>query len=86
MPVPRGKGTQSRLRSVHGPLGLWLTGGLVAMSVTGLMMGGLLDARVPQLALVPVAVPLDGRAISVDELHTDRRAKPIGVRRLEHRQ
>ncbi|MGE3289382.1 MAG: PepSY-associated TM helix domain-containing protein [Pseudonocardia sp.] len=77
VPAPRGKGPQSRLRSVHGPLGLWLTVGLVGMSVTGLMMGGLLDARVPQLALIPVAVPVDGRAISVDELLDVARAEGL---------
>ncbi|MGD9528725.1 PepSY-associated TM helix domain-containing protein [Pseudonocardia sp.] len=77
VPVPRGKGTQSRLRSVHGPLGLWLAFGLVGMSVTGLMMGGLPNARVPQLALAPVAVPSDVRTLTVDEMLDVARAEGL---------
>ncbi len=61
VPVPRGKGEQARLRSVHGPLGIWLTVGLLVMSVTGLTMSrfagwGLPTAQPPTLAMDPVQV------------------------------
>ncbi|WP_433279481.1 PepSY domain-containing protein [Pseudonocardia xinjiangensis] len=73
VPVARGKGEQTRLRSVHGPLGIWLTLGLLIMSVTGLMMSrfagrGLLDAQAPTLTVAPVGIPVNATPISVDRV------------------
>lgn len=83
VPAARGKGTQTRLRSVHGPLGLWLTIGLLVMSVTGLSMGppvdwGVLDARAPTLPLVTVDVPADDPPVGVDQVL--RTAEAAGLR------
>lgn len=71
VPAARGKGTQTRLRSVHGPLGMWVTIGLLVMAVTGLTMGrpvggGLFDARAPQLAMAPVDTPVNAEPIRID--------------------
>ncbi|OLT23614.1 hypothetical protein BJF78_32040 [Pseudonocardia sp. CNS-139] len=71
LPLPRGKGEQLRMRAVHGPLGLWLTAGLLVMSVTGLAMspfaGRLLaDFRSPTLSAVTDGVPGDAPPIGVD--------------------
>ncbi|OLT20331.1 hypothetical protein BJF78_35635 [Pseudonocardia sp. CNS-139] len=73
LPVPRGKGEQLRMRAVHGPLGLWLTVGLLVMSATGLAMSrfagrGVLDAAPPALPTPPVDVPAGGVALGVDEV------------------
>ena len=70
VPVPRGKGEQARLRSVHGPLGIWLTVGLLVMSVTGLTMSrfagwGLPDAQPPTLAMDPVHRWAPTRSVSI---------------------
>ncbi len=72
VPAPRGKGDMSRLRSVHGPLGIWLTVGLLVIGVTGLMMSpiagwGLPDVREPTLAMRPVSVEASA-PIGIDEV------------------
>ena len=72
VPAPRGKGDMSRLRSVHGPLGIWLTVGLLVVGVTGLMMSpiagwGLPDVREPTLAMRPVSVE-SSAPIGIDEV------------------
>jgi uncharacterized iron-regulated membrane protein len=72
VPAPRGKGDMSRLRSVHGPLGIWLTVGLLVIGVTGLMMSpiagwGLPDVREPTLAMRPVSVE-SSAPIGIDEV------------------
>jgi uncharacterized iron-regulated membrane protein len=81
VPVPRGKGEQARLRSVHGPLGIWLTVGLLVMSVTGLTMSrfagwGLPSAQPPTLALDPVQV--GANQIGVDQVLQVARAAGLG--------
>ncbi|MFC4948614.1 PepSY domain-containing protein [Pseudonocardia sp. GCM10023141] len=74
VPVPRrGSGIQTRLRAVHGPLGIWLTLGLLVMSITGLTMSrfagwGLPEARVPTLALAAVDVRRGADMIGVDRV------------------
>lgn len=73
VPAPRGSEPQSRLRAVHGPLGVWLTVGLLLMSGTGLAMSrfagwGLPDARVPTPAMAPVGVPAGVEPIGVDQV------------------
>lgn len=70
VPAPRGKGDLTRLRSVHGPLGIWLTAGLLVIAVTGLMMSpfagwGLPDVREPTLAAAPVQ-EATGARIGID--------------------
>lgn len=73
----RAKEGWARLRGVHGPLGLWLTIGLLVVSVTGLAMsqfaGGRGDQatnplrlRAPVLAAAPVPVPPNVERIGVD--------------------
>jgi uncharacterized iron-regulated membrane protein len=62
VPAPRGKGAQLRLKSVHGPLGLWASAMLLVIGVTGLMMSRfagprLFDVQPPRLAAAPVDVP-----------------------------
>ncbi|WP_181780854.1 PepSY-associated TM helix domain-containing protein, partial [Pseudonocardia pini] len=71
VPKVRGKNPQARLKSVHGPLGLWLAGGLVVMAVTGLMMSrfagsGLFAWRAPRLRAAPVDVPPGPNPVGVD--------------------
>lgn len=71
VPVPRGKGAQMRLRSVHGPLGFWAFALLLVTAATGLMMTPLagrrlFDARAPRLAGTPVDVPVAAKPIDVD--------------------
>jgi uncharacterized iron-regulated membrane protein len=82
-PLPRGKGEQVRMRAVHGPLGIWLTAGLLVMSVTGLTMSrfagwGLPAVRAPELAADPVAVPGTARPIGVDRVLQVARAEGLG--------
>ncbi|HEX2299001.1 MAG TPA: PepSY domain-containing protein [Pseudonocardiaceae bacterium] len=81
VPARRGKGEQTRLRGVHAPLGLWLTAGLLAMSITGLSMsqfaGRLFEARAPALAMAPVDVPDHGRPIGVDRALEVARAQGL---------
>lgn len=82
VPAPRGSGEQSRLRSVHGPLGLWLTVGLLAMSVTGLTMSrfageGLFDAREPTLAVAPLDVPTNTHPIGLGRVLELARAQGL---------
>ncbi|MGI5132738.1 PepSY domain-containing protein [Pseudonocardia sp. CA-107938] len=72
VPVPRGNGDMSRLRSVHGPLGLWLTAGLLVVGVTGLLMSrlagwGLPSAREPRLAMAPIS-PESSVPIGIDDV------------------
>jgi uncharacterized iron-regulated membrane protein len=81
-PLPRGAGEQARMRAVHGPLGIWLTAGLLVMSVTGLTMSrfagwGLPAVRAPELAVAPVA-PGNGPPISVDRVLQVARAEGLG--------
>lgn len=78
VPSTRGaKEAWSRLRGVHGPLGLWLTVGLLAVGLTGLSMsqfaGGRaaqatdpLRLRAPVLAAAPVPVPANVGQIGID--------------------
>jgi uncharacterized iron-regulated membrane protein len=73
VPAPRGKGAQMRLKSVHGPLGLWLAGGLVVMGVTGLMMSTFAGSRLfawraPRLRAAPVDVPPGAARVDVDQV------------------
>jgi uncharacterized iron-regulated membrane protein len=82
-PLPRGKGEQTRMRAVHGPLGIWLTAGLLVMSITGLTMSrfagwGLPAVRAPELAADPVAVPGNARPIGVDRVLQVARAEGLG--------
>jgi hypothetical protein len=82
VPVPRGKGEQARMRSVHGPLGIWLTAGLLVMSVTGLAMSrfagwGLPAVRAPELAVAPVGVPGNVEPIGVDRVLQVARAQGL---------
>lgn len=82
-PLPRGKGEQARMRAVHGPLGIWLTAGLLVMSVTGLTMSrfagwGLPAVRAPELAADPVTVPGTARPIGVDRVLQVARAEGLG--------
>jgi uncharacterized iron-regulated membrane protein len=81
VPTLRGKGEQTRLRGVHAPLGLWLTVGLLAMSITGLSMsqfaGRLFDARTPVLAMAPVDLPHHGGPIGVDRVLEVARAQGL---------
>ncbi|WP_243770090.1 PepSY-associated TM helix domain-containing protein [Amycolatopsis acidicola] len=77
-PAVKGKTGWQRLRAIHGAAGLWLTAGLLVVSVTGLAMsqfaGGRADQsvdplhlRAPALAAAPVAVPAQAKPIGVDE-------------------
>jgi uncharacterized iron-regulated membrane protein len=71
VPAPRGKGAQSRLKSVHGPLGFLALPLLLVTAVTGLMMSRfagprLFDARPPRLAAAPVDVSVPARRIDID--------------------
>lgn len=79
VPRARGKAGRMRLRGVKGPLGVWLAAGLLAVSVSGLLMsqfaGGRadpsvnpLDATAPKLAAAPVPVPDRARPIGVDRV------------------
>lgn len=82
VPAPRGKGDLTRLRGVHGPLGLWLTVGLLTMSVTGLTMSqfagwGLFDTRVPTLAAAAVDVPVGAGPIGLDRVLEVARAEGL---------
>ncbi|TQM38056.1 putative iron-regulated membrane protein [Pseudonocardia cypriaca] len=81
-PLPRGKGDQARMRAVHGPLGIWLTAGLLVMSATGLTMSrfagwGLPAVRAPELAAAPVAVPGGVHPASVDRVLQVARAEGL---------
>ncbi|QYN34299.1 PepSY domain-containing protein [Pseudonocardia sp. DSM 110487] len=81
-PLPRGKGEQARMRAVHGPLGIWLTAGLLVMSVTGLTMSrfagwGLPAVRAPELAMAPVVVPGDVAPAGVDRVLQVARAEGL---------
>jgi uncharacterized iron-regulated membrane protein len=81
-PLPRGKGEQARMRAVHGPLGLWLTAGLLVMSVTGLTMSrfagwGLPAVRAPQLAAAQVAVLEGVPPVGVDRVLQVARAEGL---------
>jgi uncharacterized iron-regulated membrane protein len=78
LPTVRGKEGWQRLRAVHGPLGLWLTAGLLVAAVTGLAMshfaGGRADQavdpihlRAPALAAAPVPVPAQVTPIGIDQ-------------------
>lgn len=82
VPAPRGRGDQSRLRSVHGPLGLWSVVGLLGMAVTGLSMsrfaGRLFDGRIPALAVAPVGVPPGGTPIDLDRVLAVARSQGLG--------
>ncbi|WP_433279473.1 PepSY-associated TM helix domain-containing protein [Pseudonocardia xinjiangensis] len=76
--APRLAGSpESRLRSIHGALGLWLSVGLLALSVTGLTWSNyagarvddaieLLGARTPALAVPPVGVLPGVEPMSLD--------------------
>lgn len=79
--VPRLRGTtgRTRLRGLHGALGLWLAAGLLAVSVTGLTWSNyagarfdqaidVLDGRSPSLTAPAVTVPPDGEPITVDRV------------------
>jgi len=82
-PLPRGKGEQARMRAVHGPLGIWLTAGLLVMSVTGLTMSrfagwGLPAVRPPELSMPPVTVPGSVEPIAVDRVLQVARAEGLG--------
>ncbi len=81
-PLPRGKGDQARLRAVHGPLGIWLTAGLLVMSATGLTMSrfagwGLPAVRAPELAAAPIAVHGSVDPVSVDRVLQVARAEGL---------
>jgi uncharacterized iron-regulated membrane protein len=83
VPIPRGKGEQARLRAVHGPLGIWLTVGLLVLGITGLTMSrfagwGLPAVRAPELAMAPVAVPGSADPIGVDRVLQVARAEGLG--------
>lgn len=78
VPSAKSKSARMRLRGVKGPLGLWLTVGLLIISITGLTMsqwtGGRedarvhpLDARAPTLTAAPVDIPPGVRPIGVDQ-------------------
>ncbi|HVW40239.1 MAG TPA: PepSY domain-containing protein [Amycolatopsis sp.] len=81
LPSVRGKKGWSWLRAVHGPVGLWLTAGLLAISITGLAMsqfaGGRSDQsvdpihlRAPTLTTAPVPVPPNAEPIGIDRAVT----------------
>jgi uncharacterized iron-regulated membrane protein len=81
-PLPRGKGEQARMRAVHAPLGIWLTAGLLVLSVTGLAMTrfagwGLPAVRAPELAMTPVVVPGNVDPVSVDRVLQVARAEGL---------
>lgn len=78
LPSTKGKKGWTRLRGVHGSLGLWLAAGLLVASVTGLAMsqfaGGRGDStvdpiglRAPTLAAAPVPVPVNAQPIGIDQ-------------------
>jgi uncharacterized iron-regulated membrane protein len=82
-PLPRGKGEQARMRAVHGPLGIWLTVGLLVMSGTGLAMSrfagwGLPAVRAPELATAQVVAPGNVGPIGVDRVLEVARAEGLG--------
>ena len=77
LPSVRDKTGWTRLRAVHGSAGLWLTVGLLLVSVTGLAMtqfaGGRADLaadpihlRAPVLTAAPVPVPPGAQPVGVD--------------------
>ncbi|WP_020667777.1 PepSY-associated TM helix domain-containing protein [Amycolatopsis nigrescens] len=77
VPSARAKGGWSRLRGVHGPLGLWLALGLLLVGITGLAMsqyaGGRanqevdpLHLRAPALVAAPVEIPPNAAPIGLD--------------------
>ncbi|SDC41387.1 PepSY-associated TM helix domain-containing protein [Actinokineospora iranica] len=77
-----------RARALHGPLGLWLAIGLLAVSVTGLTWstyaGGrvdqliaALDAKSPSLGAPKAAVPAGGERISLDRVVDIARAEGL---------
>jgi uncharacterized iron-regulated membrane protein len=71
VPAPRGHGAALRLKSVHGPLGLWASVSLLVIGVTGLMMSRfagprLFDAQPPRLEAAPVEAPGRATRIGVD--------------------
>jgi len=81
-PWPRGKGEQARMRAVHGPLGVWLTVGLLVLSGTGLTMSrfagwGLPQVRAPELVAAPVEVPFGVRPVGVDRVLQLARAEGL---------
>jgi uncharacterized iron-regulated membrane protein len=81
----------SRLRGIHGPLGLWLAGGLLVLSITGLLMsqhaGGRVSQaddprhhRAPALAVAPVPVPRGSSPLPdppVPETPVQRPERPV---------
>jgi len=82
VPAPRGKGEMTRLRSVHGPLGIWLTVGLLVISVTGLLMSplagwGLPDVREPTLTAAPVEM-VGLAPIGIDDVLTVAETEGLG--------
>jgi uncharacterized iron-regulated membrane protein len=77
LPSTKGKTGWTRLRGVHGSLGLWLAVGLLVASVTGLSMshfaGGRgnqsvdpINLRAPTLAAAPVPAPANAQPIGID--------------------
>jgi uncharacterized iron-regulated membrane protein len=71
----------AQLRAVHGTAGLWLTAGLLVISITGLAMsqyaGGRthqavdpIHLRAPTLVAAPVAVPPNAEPIGIDRAVT----------------
>ncbi|WP_435120253.1 PepSY-associated TM helix domain-containing protein [Amycolatopsis thermoflava] len=79
VPPRKTKGGWLRLRGLHGPLGLWLSAGLVVIAVSGLLIsqftGGRdsqendpMRLRAPTLAAAPVVVPEGVEPIGVDRV------------------
>ncbi|GAA3806596.1 PepSY-associated TM helix domain-containing protein [Amycolatopsis tucumanensis] len=79
VPPRKTKGGWLRLRGLHGPLGLWLSAGLVVIAVSGLLIsqftGGRgsqdndpMRLRAPTLVAAPVAVPEGVEPIGVDRV------------------
>jgi uncharacterized iron-regulated membrane protein len=80
-PALRAGPISARLRTIHGALGLWLSVGLLAVSITGLTWSNYagsrvdtvidaFDARAPALQDAPVELPPDAVRISVDQVLT----------------
>jgi uncharacterized iron-regulated membrane protein len=89
-PALRAGPMSARLRMIHGALGLWLSVGLLAVSITGLTWSNYagsrvdavidaLDARAPALRDEPVELPPVAVRISVDHVLTV--AESAGIER-----